>query len=117
MTEADKPNSTPAEKPAKLVSIDAVDYNTAGNIVFSGQGNEGNTARVYIDNNIIGGITAGNSGNGAVWIQGIMVFTVSGSTSHVQGNQIGGTLPNSLQSTPTVSNSSKVYGRCGTSIL
>ena len=49
----------PAEKPAKLVSIDAVDYNTAGNIVFSGQGNEGNTARVYIDNNFIGDAQVG----------------------------------------------------------
>lgn len=52
----------PAEKPAKLVSIDAVDYDTAGNIVFSGQGNEGNTARVYIDNNFIGDAPVGADG-------------------------------------------------------
>lgn len=44
------------EKPAasaaapKLVSIDAVDYDSTGNIVFSGQGQAGNTARVYVDN-------------------------------------------------------------------
>ncbi len=44
----------PAEKPAKLVSIDAVDYDSAGNIVFSGQGDQGNTARVYVDNTFIG---------------------------------------------------------------
>jgi nucleoid-associated protein YgaU len=41
-------------KPAKLVSIDAVDYDAAGNIVFSGQGAQGNTARIYIDNNFVG---------------------------------------------------------------
>ena len=52
----------PAEKPAKLVSIDAVDYDAAGNIVFSGQGNEGNTARVYIDNNFIGDAPVGADG-------------------------------------------------------
>ena len=51
-----------AEKPAKLVSIDAVDYDSAGNIVFSGQGNEGNTARVYIDNNFIGDAPVGADG-------------------------------------------------------
>jgi hypothetical protein len=51
-----------AEKPAKLVSIDAVDYDPAGNIVFSGQGNEGNTARVYIDNNFIGDAPVGADG-------------------------------------------------------
>ena len=34
----------------KLVSIDAVDYDSTGNIVFSGQGQAGNTARVYVDN-------------------------------------------------------------------
>ena len=57
------PAVTPAaEKPAKLVSIDAVDYDPAGNIVFSGQGNEGNTARVYIDNNIIGDAPVGADG-------------------------------------------------------
>ncbi len=42
------------ETPARLVSIDAVDYDANGNIVFSGQGDAGNTARVYIDNNFIG---------------------------------------------------------------
>jgi sRNA-binding protein len=51
-TQAEAPKA-PA-KPAKLVSIDAVDYDAAGNIVFSGQGEQGNTARVYIDNNFIG---------------------------------------------------------------
>lgn len=52
----------PAAKPAKLVSIDAVDYDPAGNIVFSGQGEQGNTARVYIDNNFIGDAPVGPDG-------------------------------------------------------
>ncbi|MCX7349244.1 MAG: LysM peptidoglycan-binding domain-containing protein [Alphaproteobacteria bacterium] len=57
------PATTPAvEKPAKLVSIDAVDYDSAGNIVFSGQGNEGNVARVYIDNAFIGDAPVGAEG-------------------------------------------------------
>ena len=51
-----------AEKPAKLVSIDAVDYDPAGNIVFSGQGNEGNVARLYIDNVFLGDATVGADG-------------------------------------------------------
>jgi hypothetical protein len=42
------------QKPAKLVSIDAVDYDSTGNIVFSGQGEAGNTARIYVDNNFLG---------------------------------------------------------------
>ena len=37
-------------RPAKIVSIDAVDYDPSGNIVFSGQGEPGNTARIYVDN-------------------------------------------------------------------
>lgn len=52
----------PAAKPAKLVSIDAVDYDPAGNIVFSGQGEKGNTARVYIDNTFIGDAPVGADG-------------------------------------------------------
>ena len=46
-----KPAAATAAKP---VSIDAVDYDTAGNIVFSGQGQPGNTARVYVDNSHTG---------------------------------------------------------------
>jgi len=42
------------QKPAKLVSIDAVDYDPSGNIVFSGQGETGNTARIYVDNQFLG---------------------------------------------------------------
>ena len=53
---APEPAAQPAaeQKPAKLVSIDAVDYDPSGNIVFSGQGEAGNTARIYVDNTFLG---------------------------------------------------------------
>jgi nucleoid-associated protein YgaU len=54
--------TAPQSKPAKLVSIDAVDYDAAGNIVFSGQGETGNTARVYVDNSFIGDAPVGEDG-------------------------------------------------------
>ena len=57
------PEQTEAEqKPATLVSIDAVDYDTAGNIVFSGQGEQGNTARIYVDNDFLGDASVGEDG-------------------------------------------------------
>lgn len=56
-------STTAAEKPAKLVSIDSVDYDAAGNIVFSGQGDAGNTARLYIDNNFLGDAPVGQDGH------------------------------------------------------
>ncbi|MCA3559713.1 MAG: LysM peptidoglycan-binding domain-containing protein [Aestuariivirga sp.] len=58
-----KQDAAAPETPAKLVSIDAVDYDPAGNIVFSGQGNAGNTARVYIDNNFLGDAPVGTDGH------------------------------------------------------
>ena len=63
-------------KPAKLVSIDAVDYDTNGNIVFSGQGDEGNTARIYVDNAMIGDAPVGADGR----------WSFSGTTSIAPGN-------------------------------
>jgi nucleoid-associated protein YgaU len=56
-----KPASA-AEQPAKLVSIDAVDYDASGNIVFSGQGDQGHTARVYVDNAMVGDAAIGADG-------------------------------------------------------
>jgi nucleoid-associated protein YgaU len=50
------------QKPAKLVSIDAVDYDPSGNIVFSGQGETGNTARIYVDNQFLGDAPVGEDG-------------------------------------------------------
>ncbi len=54
--------SDQAAKPATLVSIDAVDYDTNGNIVFSGKGDPGNTARIYVDNTMIGDAAVGADG-------------------------------------------------------
>lgn len=65
-----------AAKPAKLVSIDSVDYDTNGNIVFSGQGDQGNTARIYVDNAIIGDAPVGADGR----------WSFSGTTSVAPGN-------------------------------
>ena len=74
---ADAPAETPvaAPKPAKLVSIDAVDYDPAGNIVFSGQGEKGNTARIYVDNAFIGDAVVGDDGR----------WTFSGTTTVAKG--------------------------------
>jgi nucleoid-associated protein YgaU len=68
---------TPAAEqvPAKLVSIDAVDYDSSGNIVFSGQGEVGNTARVYVDNKFLGDAPVGEDGR----------WTFSGTADVAQG--------------------------------
>ncbi len=51
---------TPAAKP---VSIDAVDYDGSGNIVFSGDGTPGHTARIYVDNNFLADAPIGADGH------------------------------------------------------
>jgi hypothetical protein len=62
-SEQPAPEQAEAEqKPSTLVSIDAVDYDTAGNIVFSGQGEKGNTARIYVDNDFLGDAPVGEDG-------------------------------------------------------
>ncbi len=74
-----EPAAAPADaaaKPATLVSIDAVDYDTAGNIVFSGKGDPGNTARIYVDNLMIGDAAVGDDGR----------WTFSGTADIVPGN-------------------------------
>jgi len=40
----------PAAPASRQVTLDAVDYDDAGNIVFSGQGEPGQDARIYVDN-------------------------------------------------------------------
>ena len=65
-----------AAKPATLVSIDAVDYDTAGNIMFSGKGDPGNTARIYVDNVMIGDAAVGADGR----------WSFSGTTDIAPGN-------------------------------
>jgi hypothetical protein len=45
----------PAAVPApRQVSLDAVDYDDAGNIVFTGRGEPGHSARIYVDNSHAG---------------------------------------------------------------
>jgi nucleoid-associated protein YgaU len=48
--------------PANTVVLDAVDYDAAGNIVFSGRGKPGAVIRLYVDNNITGEMKADDTG-------------------------------------------------------
>lgn len=84
-----------AEKPAKLVSIDAVDYDPAGNIMFSGQGNEGDTARLYIDNTFIGDAPVGADGR---WTFSATAEVAPGThTLRVDGLDKGGKVLNRVE--------------------
>ena len=49
----------------KPVSLDAVDYDEMGNMVFSGRAQPGTVARLYVDNTAVGDAKAGEDGN---WI-------------------------------------------------
>jgi LysM domain len=44
----------PALPPSKTVSLDTVDYDQTGNIVFGGHGPAGNKVQLYVDNNAYG---------------------------------------------------------------
>ncbi|MBM3519704.1 MAG: LysM peptidoglycan-binding domain-containing protein [Alphaproteobacteria bacterium] len=50
-----------ASAPAQI-SIDSVDYDESGNIVFSGSGAPGSAARIYVDNALAGEVKAGDDG-------------------------------------------------------
>ncbi|HEX2899213.1 MAG TPA: hypothetical protein VHS96_05765, partial [Bacteroidia bacterium] len=63
-----------------------------------------------VSTNIIGGITAGNTSTANVIIYGIRINTASAVVSTIQGNQIGGAVPNSIQNTTLVSTSSQAIG-------
>lgn len=53
----------PAETaPVVQVSLDAVDYDPDGNIVFSGRAAAGSTVRLYVDNAAVGDAVAGSDG-------------------------------------------------------
>ena len=56
-------------------------------------------------NNTIGGLTASNSGTGAIGLYGINVNTTTTATSTFQNNIIGGTVANSIQNTSTATGS------------
>ena len=68
------------------------------------------SSALIVNNNNIGGITAANSSTGACNIYGIRYNTGSGVTTTVQGNTIGGTVANSIQSTAVGSTANIVYG-------
>ncbi len=59
--EAAAPVEAPA-KPATAVSLDAVDYDSQGNIMFSGRGTAGSTVRLYVDNVSVGETKSGADG-------------------------------------------------------
>lgn len=48
--------------PAMTVSLDAVDYDSQGNIMFSGRGTAGGTVRLYVDNAPVGESQSGADG-------------------------------------------------------
>lgn len=54
---------TPVAKPSAPVSLDAVDYNSTGDIVFSGSAAPGSAVRVYVDNSAVGDALSDPSGH------------------------------------------------------
>jgi nucleoid-associated protein YgaU len=57
------PRSAAKQAPAAPASLDAVDYDDQGNIVFSGRATPGATARLYVDNALAGDAKAGDDGH------------------------------------------------------
>jgi len=53
---------TPVAKPGAPVTLDAVDYNSSGDIVFSGSAAPGSVVRIYVDNNPVGDALADSAG-------------------------------------------------------
>ena len=85
----------PEQKPAKLVSIDAVDYDGTGNIVFSGQGEVGNTARIYVDNQFVGDATVAEDGRWS--FSGTADIAQGVHTLRVDGLDSGGNVLNRVE--------------------
>jgi len=67
-----------AEMATGPVSLDAVDYDAAGNIVFNGRASPGAVVRLYVDNTVAGDAQAGDDGRWA--------FT--GATAMTPGNHM-----------------------------
>ena len=54
--------AAPPAAPTTTVSLDAVDYDSQGNIMFSGRGTAGNAVRLYVDNAGVGETNSGADG-------------------------------------------------------
>ncbi|MGH6907780.1 MAG: Ig-like domain-containing protein [Aestuariivirga sp.] len=59
---AEESSATTEGAAAIPLSLDAVDYDESGNIVFSGSAKPGSTVRLYVDNAVIGDAKAGEDG-------------------------------------------------------
>lgn len=65
-----------SDMPASMVSLDTVDYDDSGNLLFSGRGQPGATVRLYVDNAAVGDAVAGPDGR----------WTFAGTASIAPGN-------------------------------
>jgi nucleoid-associated protein YgaU len=80
---AEAKSDSPGTGAAAPVSLDAVDYDETGNIVFSGRGQPGGTTRLYVDNGFLGDARAGGDGrwsfsSGAPIAPGVHALRVDG---------------------------------------
>ena len=86
---AEQPAAT-TEIAAAPLSLDAVDYDESGNIVFSGNGQPGATVRVYVDNDVAGDAKAGDDGR---WtFAGMSPILAGKHTLRVDGLDTAGTV-------------------------
>ncbi len=70
-----KPSADIVQSP---VSLDAVDYDAAGNIVFNGRATPGQVVRLYVDNSVAGDAQANDEGR----------WTFTGATAMTAGNHM-----------------------------
>ena len=96
-TVAPEPPAAPksAVKAPRLVSLDAVDYDEAGDIVFSGRGEPGHSARVYVDNGFLG--EAAIDGDGRWQFSGTAAITAGVHTLRVDGLDAAGKVMNRVE--------------------
>ena len=96
-TVAPEPPAAPksAVKAPRLVSLDAVDYDEAGDIVFSGRGEPGHSARVYVDNGFLG--EAAIDGDGRWQFSGTAAITAGVHTLRVDGVDAAGKVMNRVE--------------------
>ena len=69
------PSAEKDKQTASAVVLDAVDYDGAGNIIFSGRSVPGSTVRLYIDNQAAGEMTTDASGH---WMFGAQIKVAPG---------------------------------------